>query len=146
MRKIFVVLAVMLAACTSKPSGEAAEMDRDEEVKMEQYMVAGEILFAQYCANCHQSDGKGLAELYPPLDASDYLESNIESLPCIIKNGVQGEIVVNGVTYNQVMPGLPMLTDLEIAEISTYVANSWSNDFGYIGVKEVTSALSDCEN
>lgn len=146
MRKIFVMLSLLLAACTSKPSGEVKEMNRDEEVKMEQYMVAGELLFAQYCANCHQSDGKGLAELYPPLDASDYLESNLGDLPCIIKNGIQGELVVNGVSYNQVMPGLSMLTDLEIAEISTYVANAWSNDYGYIGVKEVTSALSACEN
>ena len=60
-------------------------------------------------------------------------------------SALQGELVVNGVTYNQVMPGLAMLTDLEIAEIATFVANSWENDMGYIGVTTVTSQLGDCK-
>lgn len=141
-----VVLLVLVSACGSKTSSEAGEeLSREDAVKMEQYTVAGEILYAQYCANCHQPDGNGLAELYPPLNNSDYLQEHLAELPCIIKQGKQGELVVNGVTYNQVMPGLAMLTDLEIAEISTYVANSWENELGYVGVTTVSSQLEDCK-
>jgi mono/diheme cytochrome c family protein len=148
MKLIQLLLATSLiaTACGTKSTDESSsEMGHNDQVKMEQYVVAGEILYAQYCANCHQADGNGLAELYPPLNASDYLEENLESLSCIIKNGIQGEVVVNGVTYNQVMPGLGMLTDLEIAEISTFVANAWENDMGFIGVKDVTDQLKNCE-
>ena len=144
--QLLLVTSLIATACGTKSTDESSnEMGHNDQVKMEQYVVAGEILYAQYCANCHQADGNGLAELYPPLNASDYLEENLESLPCIIKNGIQGEVVVNGVTYNQVMPGLGMLTDLEIAEISTFVANAWQNDMGFIGVKDVTDQLKNCE-
>ena len=149
MKLIQLLLATSLiaTACGTKSGGEASseEMTHDDQVKMEQYVVAGEILYAQYCANCHQADGNGLAELYPPLNASDYLKDNLETLPCIIKNGIQGEVTVNGVTYNQVMPGLGMLTDLEIAEISTFVVNAWENDMGFVGVKDVTEQLNNCQ-
>lgn len=120
------------------------EMTGEEAVKFEQYMVAGETLYLQFCSNCHQAMGTGLANLYPPLKESDYMEENFEDVICLIRNGKTGAIVVNGKTYNQQMPALPMLTDLEIAEISTYIYNSWGKTRGLIPVTEASAILAAC--
>jgi hypothetical protein len=48
-----------------------------------------------------------------------------------ILDGLQGELVVDDVTYNGVMvPQRELLTDLEIASVMTYERSSWGNDFG----------------
>ncbi len=82
--------------------------------------------------------------MYPPLDTSDYLTNNFEEVLCLIRNGKEGAILVNGKNYNQKMPGISTLTDLEIAEITTYVYNTWSHQRGIVDVKEVSATLSSC--
>ncbi|WP_040497600.1 c-type cytochrome [Fulvivirga imtechensis] len=135
---------VVFCSCSGK-GGETKALSHTEKVKLEQYMVAGQQLYMQHCSACHQAEGQGLAKLFPPLKNSDYLNDNVEGVVCVIKNGLSGEIVVNGVTYNQPMPALPQLTSLEIAEIATYLYNSWGRSEGVINVKEVEEMLEKCE-
>ena len=45
----------------------------------------------------------------------------------IALNGLTGPVTVNGKTYNSVMPPMSQLNDDEIANILTYVRNSWGN-------------------
>lgn len=150
MKFIAFVSILMITGCATGGSDSEdqestrPEMTREEAVKFEQYMVAGETLYLQYCSNCHQAMGTGLANLYPPLKESDYMENNFEEVICLIRNGKTGEIVVNGTTYNQVMPALPMLTDLEVAEIATYIYNSWGKNRGLIPVTEASPILAAC--
>ncbi|MCA6078043.1 c-type cytochrome [Fulvivirga sedimenti] len=141
---LFVLLTAWALTSCNSSSTSGSEMSQEDNMKKAQYMVAGETLFLQYCSNCHQQDGTGLADLYPPLKDSDYLANNYEAIICIIKNGKQGEIVVNGKTYNQIMPPLNMLTDLEVAEIGTYVFNTFSENKRFVPVTEVTRILAEC--
>lgn len=144
-RNIFLILgAAILASCSGK-GGEKADLSHSEEIKLEQYLVAGQQLFIQHCSSCHQTDGQGLAQLFPPLNKSDYLDNHLDSVACIIHNGLSGDIVVNGVTYNQPMPAIPQLTALDIAEITTYIFNSWGREHGIIGVKEIEKKLEQCK-
>lgn len=116
-----------------------------EAVKFNQYMVQGMQLYRQHCANCHQVDGTGLANVIPPLKDSDYLKStDPKDLACQVRYGISNEIMVNGKNFNQPMPGIPQLTALEIAEIVTYVDNVWGNESGLYGVKQTERALNDC--
>ena len=108
-------------------------------------MVQGRELYNIHCSNCHQPDGSGLRGLYPPLNPSDYMEQHFEEVICLIRNGKSGEIVVNGKTYNQPMPGIPTLTDLEVAEIASYIYNSWGHERGLIDVKSIESEV-DCQS
>jgi mono/diheme cytochrome c family protein len=118
-----------------------------EAAKLNQYMVAGMQLYRQHCANCHQVDGTGLARLIPPLKGSDYLESlNPADLACQIRYGLEKEIEVNGIKFNEKMPGIPKLTPLEIAEIITYVKNTWGDQPGLYDVKSTERALNGCKN
>ncbi|HCX20453.1 MAG TPA: cytochrome C, partial [Cytophagales bacterium] len=126
-------------------SSDDTEMDYRTEVRLRQYMVQGKQLYLTHCANCHQKDGSGLAQLYPPLAKSDYLMSDLKRAACIVKNGIEGEIVVSGRTFNQPMPGLPDLTPIEVAEIVTYVSNSWGNEAGISSTRDVSIWLKKCE-
>lgn len=123
---------------------ESSSLSSRDQIRLKQYQVQGAKIYATYCANCHQQDGKGLASLYPPLAGSDYLMENLQRAACIIKNGQSNEIVVNGVTYNQMMPANP-ITNLEVAEVLTFIANAWGNEGGLVGVKDVDEWLEECE-
>ncbi len=116
----------------------------NESPKFTQYYNQGEQLYSKHCSNCHQTDGRGLGRVYPPLNKSDYMENNLESVLCLIRNGKAGEISVNGVIFNQPMPGVPTLTDLEIAEIATYIYNTWDHKKGIIEVKDASRILENC--
>jgi mono/diheme cytochrome c family protein len=107
--------------------------------------VQGEKLYLKHCSNCHQKDGTGLGRLYPPLRESDYMKNNFEEVVCLIRYGISGEIIVNGEQFNQPMQGISALTDLEIAEITTYIYNSWGHEKGICEVREVSAILKACE-
>jgi len=113
--------------------------------KFQQYYVQGRELYLIHCSNCHQKEGNGLGRIYPPLDSSDYMDKNLNEVICLVKYGKEGSITVNGVEYNKSMPGNITLTDLEVAEIITYIYNNWDHQQGMIEVKEVSKVLATCQ-
>jgi cytochrome c551 len=134
---LLVTACCILHACTTKSS--------DRSPKFQQYFVQGEQLYLRHCSNCHQKNGKGLGLIYPPLDSSDYMQNNFEDVLCLMRNGKSGVVIVNGKSFNQPMPGVPTLSDLEIAEIATYIYNSWSHKRGIVEVKAASQILSSCD-
>lgn len=142
----FSVLIGMILGCNSKQENKAIKaLSTEDKMRYEQYMVQGEALYATYCANCHQEDGTGLRRLIPPLANSDYMLKDVKHTLCIIKYGMEGEIWVNGTDYHQKMPANEQLKDIEIAQIATFIYNSWGNQQGYISVREVSSHLANCK-
>lgn len=125
--------------------GCAKESGQDS-AKFTQYYNQGELLYTKHCSNCHQKNGKGLGRLYPPLDSSDYMTKNFNEVICLMENGKSGSLVVNGIEFNQPMPGVPTLTDLEVAQIATYIYNTWTHDRGIVEVKDVTAILTKCDS
>ena len=87
------------------------------------FATDGETLFKANCANCHQEKGSGLEGLYPVI-VKEYLVNN-QKLACMIKNGMNQPIVVNGKNYSRPMPANLQLKDLEIAEIMTFLQNQY---------------------
>ncbi|WP_138992162.1 cytochrome c [Larkinella sp. C7] len=114
-----------------------------EELKQEKYFVEGYQLYTEHCANCHQTDGKGLEALYPPINGSDYLK-NKEKVICLIRYGQNEPIVVNGRRFNRPMPANPQLTDIDVAEITTYIYNQWGGEAVITDVKEASKILDTC--
>ena len=82
---------------------------------------------------------------FPPIKSSDFMGQNFDKVICLMQNGTSGEIIVNGVSYNQPMPGVIELTALEVAEIATYIYNTWGHEHGYIDVKSVNKILQSCQ-
>ena len=80
----------------------------------------------QTCFACHQAEGQGIPNAFPPLAKSDYLNADVDRAIGIVLHGKTGEITVNGQKYNSVMTK-QMLSSAEIANVLTYVYNSWGN-------------------
>src|SRR5690606_39001078 len=88
----------------------------------------------------------GLGRLYPPLTDETYLRANRSSLPCILRHGLSGEIMVHGISYDSTMPSNPELTALDIAYILTYITNSFGNRGDLISKEEAEESLQSCAN
>jgi nitrite reductase (NO-forming) len=120
--------AVSIAA----KANAAGTLSKDDQIK------AGQQLFAGTCSVCHQANGEGMAGVFPPLAKSDYLAKMAkEKLISIPLHGLTGAVTVNGQEYNSVMPPMSQLTDDEVANILTYVLNSWGNPGGQVSKEEV---------
>jgi len=102
---------------------------------MAEKMEFGKAAYMQTCFACHQAEGQGIANAFPPLAKSDYLNADVNRAIDIILHGKTGEITVNGQKYNSVMTA-QTLTDEEVANVLTYVYNSWGNS-----KKDVTPAM-----
>lgn len=133
-----ICILLFITSCSGK------QENRQEDLKMQQYMIAGKQLYIQHCSACHQPEGEGLARLYPPLNKSDYMVENLVEVACMIRYGKTEPLTVNGITYTQPMPGIPSLTNLEIAEILTFIYNSWEHERGMINVKDVDQMMNKC--
>ena len=101
----------------------------------EEQMEFGKNAYMQTCFACHQAEGQGIPNAFPPLANSDYLNADVDRAIGIVLNGLTGEITVNGKKYNSVMTRQMLSTD-EIANVMTYVNNSWGNS-----KKVVTKAM-----
>ena len=121
-------LNAVTAATASKAAGTLTLQDQ---------IKAGEALFAGTCSVCHQTNGAGIPSVFPPLAKSDYLASDLQRTIGIPLHGLTGKVVVNGSEYNSVMPPMTQLNDDEIANILTYVLNSWGNPGGTVSAEDV---------
>lgn len=92
-----------------------------------QQIADGKNIYGNTCFACHQSEGQGIPSAFPPLAKSDYLNADVNRAVDAVIFGLTGEITVNGEKYNSVMTS-QNLTDQEIADVMTYVYNSWGNN------------------
>ena len=91
-------------------------------------MANGARVYRVLCAACHMPDGRGVPGVIPPLAGADYLLEDRPRAVRIILQGLSGPVTVNGASYNNLMPPLDaVLSDTQVADVLTYVTNSWGN-------------------
>ncbi len=117
--------------------GEATAARAAGKLTKEDQIKAGGLLFNGTCSVCHQPNGAGLPNVFPPLAKSDFLMANKERSIDIVLNGLTGKVTVNGAEFNSVMPPMSQHTDDEVANILTFVRNSWGNQGEAINKDEV---------
>ncbi len=98
----------------------------------------GEFVYDTYCGTCHQRDGEGDGARFPTLVNTDWVTGDKNRLIRIILEGMEGEIIVNGTTFSNVMPQHSFLTDKQIADVLTYVRKGFGNNASSITTSEVT--------
>jgi nitrite reductase (NO-forming) len=115
-----------------RPEGGAIQAIRPEAApaaaarSMEERIERGRTVFSTNCAACHQPDGRGIPNAFPPLAEADFLNADKRRAISAVANGLTGPIKVNGSDYNSVMPSLG-LGDEDIANVLTYVYSQWNN-------------------
>ena len=132
-------LAILKWVDTGAPRGvepaPGAAKTRPERI------AAGKRLFTSICAACHQPNGLGRPNTFPPLAGSDFLNADKNRAIKIVIFGRQGEVVVNGMKFNNNMPSFP-LSDDNIASVLTYVYNSFGNSGLEVTTDEVKNLRS----
>ena len=107
-----------------------------KEKPLAQKIAHGKQLYMTTCFACHQAEGQGIPNAFPPLAKSDYLNADVKRAIGIILNGKTGEITVNGSKYNSVMTK-QTLSEEEVADVLTYVYNSWGNNKTNVSISTV---------
>ena len=78
------------------------------------------------CAACHQPNGAGIPDAFPPLAGSDFLNADKRRAIGVVVHGLSGEVQVNGKSFNSIMPSLG-LSDEAVANVLTFVYSEWGN-------------------
>lgn len=97
----------------------------------------GKKTYDTYCISCHQGDGKGDGNRYPPIVESDWVMGDKNRLITVILDGLEGPIRVNGKPFNDMMPKHDFLSDKEIANVLSYIRLNFENDASAIDESEV---------
>ncbi|TVT41532.1 cytochrome c [Hymenobacter setariae] len=100
-------------------------------------LTRGAVVYKNVCITCHQADGGGLPPINPPLIKTQYVLGDKARLSHIVLAGLAEPIEIDGEEYKQHMPAQAYLTDQQIADVLTYVRNSFGNKASAVQVAEV---------
>ena len=136
---ILMCLSLIVNAQTKrKPKSAAKSPVKSSDITAS--VQAGKKIFVQYCLSCHQADGGGVQRLNPPLIKTPYVLGDKNRLINIVLKGFSEDVEIDGEYYSNTMPAHDFLKDQEIADVLTYVRNSFGNKASAVKLAEVTSA------
>jgi len=100
----------------------------------------GAVLYLQNCSSCHQSDGRGVPGAFPPLAGNPVVSGNPTAVIAIVKNGLDGRLIVNGGAYSGIMPRWGgVLSDEQLADVISYIRTSWKNQGKPVSTSDVAA-------
>ena len=111
----------------------------DQTFDLKASIARGEKIYTTQCASCHMVEGEGIAEVFPPLAKSDYLNDKNRLIKVVLQ-GVRGPMKINGIEYNSEMPGVK-LTDQQVSDVLNFIRNSWGNKAAAILPAEIKAGL-----
>ena len=128
-----------LARMAARQTAQAHLRTPDEQADVlgREVLDAGATLYETYCVACHQRDGKGDGSRFPPVAATRWVSGDPGRLIGVVLNGLQGEVQVEGQTFNGVMPPHAFLTDDQVAQLLTFLRQNFGNYAGGIKPGEV---------
>jgi cytochrome c oxidase subunit 2 len=100
----------------------AAADDPNKTWDLKELMARGEKVYASNCGSCHQPNGQGVPDAFPPLAGSKLVQGPAAEQIGIVLQGRKGTF-----RPNAVMPPQAQLSDADIAAAITYTRNSWGN-------------------
>lgn len=129
MQKIFIVVLVTTALLTA--SFTYTRQDLAFSIKR------GKIVYEKNCLACHQVNGAGVPGINPPLIKTKHVLGDKIKLIQIVIKGFNEEVEINGEFYNNPMPAQVQLNDEQVADVLTYVRNSFGNKATAITIYQV---------
>ena len=99
--------------------------------------IAGSKVYGVYCSACHQRNGMGDSQRFPPLAGSEWVLGDKKKLITVLLKGLEGPVEVKGQSYNNVMPQHSFLKDEDIAEVLTHIRANFGNTADAITPTEV---------
>jgi mono/diheme cytochrome c family protein len=139
-----VLISFLILSCSGekKPNPSALTTDHEKAIVQpevrSQELQAGQDIYKRYCLSCHQSNGKGVSGMYPPLAGNTNLKGQRDSLINIVLRGKAGKVEVNGDVYVGIMASHNYLTDEQVANVLNYILNGMNKFATKISPSEVT--------
>jgi mono/diheme cytochrome c family protein len=131
-------VALLAAGCAKSSNGASASATAAAAAKNPASASDGGAVYMANCSSCHQSNGQGVAGAFPPLAGNPVVTGNATAVIAIVKNGLDGKVVVNGEAYSGIMPHWGgVLSDEQIASVVTYIRASWHNNASGVSVADV---------
>jgi mono/diheme cytochrome c family protein len=127
-------IAVYLKSQAASPSTASAQPDLGA-------MRRGAAIYSDACTSCHLEDGVGQPRYFPPLGSNAMLQqADPIGLEHLILAG--GRIGISSSHPSPLtMPSFAWkLTDQEVADLSTFIRNSWGNQAAAVSVTDVRTA------
>ena len=133
-----VIAKIQAAAAPAPAPAPAAPAEAGPFVKAsDDQMKRGAAVYARTCIACHQPTGMGLPPVFPPIANAPIVVGNPELPIKFILQGLMGPITVNGTTYNSMMPPVAGVSDGDIADVLTYVRQSFGNKGNPVSADQV---------
>lgn len=120
-----------------QPDGQAQTKKAPARSPLAAMVARGKAVYAANCLACHQADGSGVPRLNPPLISTSWVSGSKTGLIALMLNGSAGQVEIDGETYSNTMPSQKHLTDQQIADVLTYIRNSFGNRASLVTPTEV---------
>lgn len=136
MRKASLSLTLMFATMLLAAQGTMKAPQR-LSIASQKSIERGKVVYQKTCIACHQKDGGGVMGLNPPLIKTAQVLGNKQSLVTILTKGLNKPVEIEGDVYTNTMPPQANLTDQQIADVLSYVRNSFGNKASVVSEAEV---------
>jgi mono/diheme cytochrome c family protein len=100
-------------------------------------IARGEAVYKKECLSCHQADGGGVPHMNPPLAQSSNVLKDKKKIIGVVLKGMSDRVPLDDEYYSNVMASHSYLTDQQIADVLTYVRNSFGNKASAVTTAEV---------
>jgi mono/diheme cytochrome c family protein len=138
MKSACIVVTLLLIGCAKSSNGATASASASAAARNPASASDGAVVYLANCESCHQSEGQGVPGAFPPLSGNPVVTGNPTAVIAIVKNGLDGKVVVNGQAYSGIMPRWSgVLSDAQIASVITYVRGSWHNNAPGVSLADV---------
>ncbi|MBL79111.1 MAG: alcohol dehydrogenase [Nitrosomonadaceae bacterium] len=96
--------------------------------KVRSQLSEGGKIYTKYCEGCHQSSGRGIPGIYPPLagNRSVTMSSPLNTILSVMHGGFPPTTIGNPRPYGM-PPFQQIFHDKEIALVVSYIRNAWGN-------------------
>ncbi|AKS41141.1 cytochrome D1 domain-containing protein [Wenzhouxiangella marina] len=132
---------IALLTCALPVAAQQAEVHQAETARgMATGSEPSEAAYQVNCGACHQATGQGLRGAFPPLAGNARVIGDPMRVVTIALEGLTGELEVDGVTYNAVMPPMQHLSDTDIAGAVNHIMSAWGNEGEFVSVEQVAEA------
>lgn len=104
-------------------------------------MVSGGAIYRDNCSACHGASGLGQMPLFPALAGNQIIEQDtVDTLSHVVLAGSQGAATTDRPT-TPAMPSFAWrLTDKQVADVLTFIRNSWGNTAPPVDADTVSAA------
>ncbi|HLY01447.1 MAG TPA: cytochrome c [Candidatus Cybelea sp.] len=140
--RIVITLALLLAlaGCAKSSNATSAAASASAAMKNPASASDGATVYLTDCSSCHQTNGQGVSGAFPPLAGNAVVTGNPIAVIAIVKNGLEGRVMVNNAAYSGIMPSWKgQISDDRIAAVISYIRSSWTNHAGGVSLAQVQS-------